>query len=72
MVNLVNIFNPEMIILGGGMAELEELLIAPARRVVAERAFPVSAQAVRIVTAQLGNEAGVYGAAAFAFAESGG
>ena len=66
MVNLVNIFNPEMIVLGGGMANLGELFIDSAKQVVAERAFPISAQAVRIVTAQLGNEAGVYGAAAFA------
>ena len=66
MVNLVNIFNPEMIVLGGGMAKLGDLLIGPAKRVVAEKAFPISAQAVRIVTAQLGEEAGVYGAAVFA------
>ena len=65
MVNLVNIFNPEMIVLGGGMAEQEELFIDPARRIVAARAFQISAQAVRIVTAQLGNEAGVYGAAVY-------
>jgi glucokinase len=66
MVNMVNIFNPELIVLGGGMAELGALFIGPGRRMVAERAFPVSARTVRIVTAQLGNEAGVYGAAAFA------
>jgi glucokinase len=66
LANLVNIFNPEMIVLGGGMAELGGLFIDPAKRVVVERAFPISAGAVRIGTAQLGNEAGVYGAAAFA------
>jgi len=66
LANLVNIFNPEMIVLGGGMAELGGLFIDPAKRVVVERAFPISAGAVRIVTAQLGNEAGVYGAAALA------
>ncbi len=66
MVNLVNIFNPEMIIVGGGMAKLGDLLLNPARQVVKERAFPVSAQAVHIVAAQLGDEAGVYGAASFA------
>jgi len=69
MVNLVNIFNPELIIVGGGMAKLGDLLLEPARRLVGERAFPVSAKAVRIVTAQLGDEAGVYGAASLAFAE---
>ncbi len=72
MVNLVNIFNPEMIVLGGGMAQLGGIFIDPAKKVVAERAFAVSAQAVRIVTAQLGNEAGVYGAAAYALEELGG
>jgi glucokinase len=66
MVNIVNIFNPEMIVLGGGMAEMADLLIAPGRRIVQERAFSISSRAVSIVTAQLGNEAGVYGAAAFA------
>jgi glucokinase len=65
LVNAVNIFNPEMVVIGGGMAELGDMIIAPGRRMVAERAFSVSSGAVRIVTAQLGNEAGVYGAAAF-------
>ena len=66
MVNLVNIFNPEMIIIGGGMAQMGDLLLDTARQVVKERAFPLSAQAVRIVTAQLGDNAGVLGAAIFA------
>ena len=66
MVNLVNIFNPEMIIIGGGMAPMGDLLLDTARKVVKERAFPLSAQAVRIVTAQLGDNAGVLGAAVFA------
>ena len=70
MVNLVNIFNPEMIIIGGGMAQMGELLFAPARQVVLERAFQLSAQAVRIVPAQLGDDAGVLGAAAFAFQQA--
>jgi glucokinase len=67
MVNLVNIFNPEMIIVGGGVASMGDLLLEPARQVVKERAFPVSAAAVRIVTTELGNDAGLLGAAHFAF-----
>ena len=67
MVNLVNIFNPEMIIVGGGMARMGNLLLNPARQVVGERAFQLPAQAVRIVPAQLGDDAGVLGAAIFAF-----
>jgi len=66
LVNIVNIFNPEMIILAGGVAELGDLLLDPARRLVKERAFPVSTQAVRIVTAELGDEAAARGAAVFA------
>ena len=67
MVNLVNIFDPEMIIVGGGMAKMGDLLLSPARQVVRERAFTLSAQAVRIVPAKLGDDAGVLGAAVFAF-----
>ncbi len=67
MVNLVNIFNPEMIIVGGGMAKMGDLLLAPARQVVLERAYQLPAQAVRIVPAQLGDDAGVLGAVTFAF-----
>jgi glucokinase len=66
MVNVVNIFNPEMVIIGGGMAKLGEMIIAPGRKMVAERTFSINARAVSIVAAQLGNEAGIYGAAAFA------
>ncbi len=69
LVNLVNIFNPQMIIIGGGVGKLGELLLGPARRIVQERAFRVSAKAVRIVPAELGDAAGVLGAAAFAFAQ---
>ena len=66
MVNLVNIFSPEMIIVGGGMAKMGDLLLEPARQVVKERACLLLARGVRIVTAQLGDDAGVLGAAVFA------
>jgi glucokinase len=69
MVNIANIFNPEMIVIGGGLAGLGEMLIAPGRKMVAERAFSISSRNVKIVKAKLGNEAGVYGAAALAFAK---
>jgi len=66
LVNLVNIFNPEMIIIGGGLAKVGDLLLEPARRVVRERAFQLSTRLVRIVPAQLGDDAAVLGAAIFA------
>ena len=66
MVNLVNIFNPEMIIVGGGMAKMGDMLLDGARKVVTERAFQLPAQVVRIVPSQLGDNAGILGAVAFA------
>jgi len=66
MVNLVNIFNPEMIIVGGGLSKMGELLLGPARQVVKQRAVPLCAGAVRIVTAGLGDDAGLLGAAIYA------
>ena len=70
MVNLVNIFNPEVIIVGGGVAKMGDLLLEPAWQVVSERAFKLAAGAVRIVPAQLGEDAGVLGAAVFAYSQS--
>ena len=66
VVNLVNIFNPEMVVIGGSMADMGDLLLQPVRRMVAESAFPIYAQTVQIMPAQLGNDAGLFGAAIFA------
>lgn len=66
LVNLVNTFNPEMIIVGGGVAKMGDSLLDGARRVVAERAFQLPARTVRIVPSQLGDNAGILGAVAFA------
>jgi glucokinase len=64
--SLVNIFNPEVIVFGGGVMAAGELLLGPAREEMAARALPPSRQEVRIVGAQLGVEAGMIGAAAMA------
>jgi glucokinase len=64
LVTLVNAFNPEVIVVGGGAAAAGELLLAPARRVVAERALPPSCDEVRIVPALLGPDAALFGACA--------
>lgn len=69
IASLVNIFNPELVVVGGGAAEAAEILLAPARRVVAERALRPQRDEVRIVPAQHGVDAGVLGAAALAIIE---
>jgi glucokinase len=67
ITSLVNIFNPEVVVIGGGVIAAGELLLAPARAVVAERALPPSRDVVRIVAARFGVEAGMVGAAVLAF-----
>jgi glucokinase len=67
IASFVNVFNPELVVVGGGFAEAGELLLDSARRVVAGRALPPAKDEVRIVRAQLGSEAGLIGAALVAF-----
>ncbi len=65
--SLVNIFNPQVVVIGGGVIAAGELLLRPARAEVAARALPPSRDLVRIVAARFGVEAGMIGAAALAF-----
>jgi glucokinase len=67
ITSFVNIFNPEVVVIGGGVIAAGDLLLDPARSVVAERALPPSRDVVRIVAARFGVEAGMVGAAALAF-----
>lgn len=66
ITGLVNAFNPEVVVVGGGVMGAGELLLGPAREVVAERALPPNRDGARIVAAGLGEEAGMLGAAALA------
>jgi len=66
---IVNAFNPEVVVVGGGAIAAGELLLEPARRVVSERALPPSRDQVRIVPAHFGDEAGMVGAAIMALEE---
>lgn len=65
--NIINIFNPELVVLGGGMAEAGDLVLKPAREVVAERTLHPNKEDAEIVLADLGNQAGILGAAALVF-----
>ncbi|MGH2855937.1 MAG: ROK family protein, partial [Solirubrobacteraceae bacterium] len=67
ITSLVNIFNPEIVVIGGGVIAAGELLLAPARTVVAERTLRFVSQDLRIVPARFGVEAGMIGAAALAY-----
>jgi glucokinase len=67
IANLVNMLNPEVVVIGGGVIAADEMLLAPAREEVAQRALPPSRDVVRIERAAFGAESGMIGAAAFAF-----
>jgi glucokinase len=66
LVGVVNVFNPELIVIGGGALAAGELLLGPAREVVAERALPPVRDMVSIVPAEFGDESGMLGAALLA------
>jgi glucokinase len=66
MANLVNLFNPQLIVIGGGLTKMGSRLFDPVRRIIDRRAFSTAAQAARVVPAQLGDDAGVLGAATVA------
>jgi glucokinase len=66
---LVSLFEPEKIVVGGGMIDLGELFLAPIRRSMSERCYLIARGYVNVelVPALLGDRAGVIGAAALAF-----
>ncbi len=66
MANLVNLLNPEVLVIGGSLTKLGDLLFEAVRRAIARRAFPAAARRVRVVPAGLGDAVVVLGAVAVA------
>jgi glucokinase len=67
LANLVDILNPEIIVIGGGVAAAGNLLFDPARRTMLQWAQPLAVKQVRIAPSRLGERAGVLGAARLCF-----
>ncbi|RJE87444.1 ROK family protein [Paenibacillus sp. 1011MAR3C5] len=63
ITSLIHIFNPELIIIGGGVAESGEQLVDRLRQEVSRHTMPSFAEGVQIETARLGNWSGMIGAA---------
>ena len=63
---VINLLNPEVIVIGGGVSNAGDFLFSEIRKTVKERALSVSAKAVKIRKAKLGNDAGLIGAAILA------
>jgi glucokinase len=66
IANAMNIFNPAVVLVGGGVSDAGELLLAPARTEARRRARPPS-NGARVLTAAFGAEAGMVGAGILAF-----
>jgi glucokinase len=65
--SLVNIFDPEIVVIGGGFAAAGDFILEPALEVARVEALEPAKQRVTIVRAQLGTMAGVIGAGLIAF-----
>lgn len=70
VANAVAIFDPEMIIIGGGVSKAGDIVFSKVREVVNKRCFKTMAESCEIVPAGLGADAGVVGAVALAILES--
>ena len=66
IANVANIFNPDVVVVGGGVMAAGELILGPARRVVVDRALALPAAHLRVTPARFGADAGMLGAALFA------
>jgi glucokinase len=67
VANVISILDPQMVVLGGGLMQAADLLLEPLRQEVLEWAQPVAVQKSRIERSQLGEDAGLLGAARLAY-----
>lgn len=67
VANLIQIYNPEVVIIGGGISQAGDLLLGPIQRTVNWRAQMVPAGTATILPAQLGDDAGMFGGAVLVF-----
>jgi glucokinase len=65
VVNLLHLFDPELVIIGGGVSQAGDLLFEPVRRVIAERTMPDFRERAKVVPSALGDDSGLYGAVAW-------
>ena len=63
LAECINFFNPGAIVIGGDLAEAHQQLLAGVREVAFGRSLPMATRALRMVCSQLGDRAGVIGAA---------
>jgi glucokinase len=62
LASVVNLLNPEWIVLAGGLSRAGKLLLDPLRRTILERSFPTAAKTVKLVISKLDQDLGIVGA----------
>ena len=70
VANAISIFDPEMVIIGGGVSKVGDILFDTVKSVVKTRCFKAMSESCEIVPAGLGTDAGVMGAVALAILET--
>jgi len=70
IVNLLHLFNPQIVIIGGGVTNAGALLLEPAKEIIATRAMEPY-RSVKVVLASLGDDVGLYGGIALALSHMG-
>lgn len=63
VANLVSLFDPEIVIIGGGLARASDLFLGALRKAMKERAQPIAGKKVRVVVSRLDGEANLLGVA---------
>ncbi len=71
IANLINIFDPEVIALGGGISASSDFFMNDLKAMVAERIYVKTMNVTRIEASKLGNDAGIIGAAMYAKSREG-
>lgn len=62
LVGVINFFNPDAIVIGGGVANAGKVLFERVKEIILRQAMPVQAKHVKVFKAKLGNDAGLIGA----------
>jgi predicted NBD/HSP70 family sugar kinase len=62
IAGLINLFNPSVVIIGGGVSQVGDIITTPIRQAVRERAMHASEQSIRITTGMLGRRSVLIGA----------
>ncbi len=69
IANIMNVFDPEVIIIGGGVSKAGSMVFDKIREIASKRSFTTIYENTKIVPAKLGGDAGIIGAVALAITE---